>query len=183
MMSPLEMIRSPREAIRQNWTLAKFLVVGASGSAVYLVSLTLLTTVLGSRLILVSNAIALELSILSNFFLNDKFTFNSITAKSTKPTRLAKYNLVSLLGFGVNELTVAILAPPFEAHHISYIFAALIAILISFSANYVGSSRWAWRHREKTDHDASQSGARVSKAEKEDGAPAVRGLYGKTSPL
>ncbi|MHB8567048.1 MAG: GtrA family protein [Nitrososphaerales archaeon] len=142
--SPLDVIRSPRFALRQNWTLVKFAIVGASGVLVNLGLLTLLTDLFGNGLILIFNGVAVEASILNNFVWNDRFTFGG-GAKGIhhgRLARLAKYNLLSLVSFAVNEVVFSFL---YSLGLYKY-WASLIAIGFSFLVNYFGSSRWAWRH-------------------------------------
>lgn len=134
---------SLRSYISNNWTLVKFMLVGASGTVVNLGILALLTTLFGNGLIYVFNAIAVETSILNNFVWNDRFTFNSAgqTKNKSKAGRLAKYNLLSLASFGVNEIVFIFL---YSYGHYKYL-ASIIAIGVAFIFNYVGSSRWAWK--------------------------------------
>lgn len=141
-MSIRDMMKSPREAIRQNSTLVSFALVGASGVGVNLLVLTIFKSIVGA---LFANAIAQEVSIANNFVLNDRFTFRSRSGVSRflalpRLYRFVKYNLVSLLSFGINEL-VFYLA---YSHGIFYIYSSLIAIGTAFIVNYLGSSRWAW---------------------------------------
>lgn len=141
-MSVQDMIRSPREAVRQYSTLVSFALVGASGICVNLLVLTIFKALVGA---LIANAIAQEVSIASNFAWNDRFTFRNRSKASKfialpKFYRFIKYNLVSLLSFAVNE-TVFYLT---FSHGIFYIYSSLIAIATAFVVNYVGSSRWAW---------------------------------------
>ena len=153
MMSLLEIIRSPRRAIRENRTLLKFLMVGLSGLAVNLILLTIFKDLLGNSLILIANGIAVEGSIISNFVWNDRYTFgfgankvgSEILPEAKKGwtrggLRLAKYNLVSLVSFAVNELVFFFM----NTRGVYYIWASIVAIGCSFIINYVGSSRWAW---------------------------------------
>lgn len=134
---------SLRSYISNNWTLVKFMVVGASGTVVNLGALALLTTLFGNGLIIVFNAIAVETSILNNFIWNDKFTFGTSgqTKSTSKARRLAKYNLLSLASFSVNEVVFIIL----YSFGLYKYLASIIAIGVAFIVNYIGSSRWAWK--------------------------------------
>jgi putative flippase GtrA len=153
MMSLFEMISSPREAIRRYSTLIKFLCVGASGAAVQLVVLTILKIWINP---LVANGIAIEVSIVNNFIWNDRFTFagksslpgSSLNSRSGRRIiRFAKYNVVSLGSFAVNEgvYSLVYLFYFHSAGRFSYIISALVGIVAGFTVNYLGSSRWAWR--------------------------------------
>lgn len=141
-MSITDMLRSPREAIGQNSTLVSFALVGASGVGVNLLVLTIFKSLVGA---LLANIMAQELSIVSNFVWNDRFTFKSRAKTSRflalpRLYRFVKYNLVSLLSLAVNE-TVFFIA---YSHGVFYIYSSLIAIATAFIVNYLGSSRWAW---------------------------------------
>ena len=80
----------------------KFALVGLSGVVVNLGCLWLLADVLQMRLV-VAKAAAIELSIVWNFFLNDRYTFadRAETAQTTTLGRLARYNLVGLVGLAI----------------------------------------------------------------------------------
>jgi len=136
----MDFIGTTRSLLQQNWTMVKFAAVGASGVAVNLGVLYLLTTAFGNGLIIFFNALAVELSILNNFVWNDRFTFNS-SSSSGRIIRLVKYNLLSLVSFSVNEVIFSTL----YSVGLQKYLASLIAIGVSFLVNYFGSSRWAWR--------------------------------------
>ncbi|MGA2875335.1 MAG: GtrA family protein [Nitrososphaerales archaeon] len=142
-MSILQVIQSPRIAVKQYSTIVKFGIVGASGVAVNLIVLTLLKIAIP---ILAANVIAQELSIINNFIWNDRFTFRSAAmsnglSEKSKLLRFVKYNLVSLLSLTVNEVVFY-----FVYYHLGvyYITSSLLAIAAAFVVNYFGSSRWAW---------------------------------------
>jgi putative flippase GtrA len=155
-MSPLEMISSPRQAVRQNSTLIKFLVVGASGAVVQLLVLTILQTWINPNL---ANGIAIEISIVNNFTWNDRFTFRKAIPQSPskssgrKFARFLKYNIVSLGSFAVNEAVFSLVYAELTSHQIHSAFhligvsdlSAIIGILAGFAVNYLGSSHWAWK--------------------------------------
>ena len=142
-----------RSYISNNWTLVKFILVGASGTIVNLGALFLLTTLFGNGfgLVIVFNAIAVETSILNNFVWNDKFTFNSNKTTlmyASKTMRLAKYNLLSLGSFSVNEIVFTALYVLIWNSVPSYkYYPSIIAIGVAFMVNYIGSSRWAWKEK------------------------------------
>lgn len=138
-----EMLKSPRAAIRQNAVLIKFMTVGASGVVVGLILLTILKMWLHPA---VANTISVELTIVSNFILNDVFTFRHTRQlvggrSNDRLHRLLKYNLVSLAGLAVNSGVFYVL----NYIRIYYVWSYLIAVLAAFMLNYFGSSRWAWR--------------------------------------
>lgn len=148
LLSPSQLLLSPKEALKQNWTLAKFLLVGLSGVFVNELLLTVFRIWIPT---VFANVIAVEASILSNFVLNDAFTFKP-TGKSSailtsrklerKMNRLVKYNIVSLVGLLVNSAVFYVL----YSNKVFYIWSSLAAILVAFTINYLGSSKWAWKN-------------------------------------
>ena len=123
--------------------LLKFIGVGLSGVIVNIGLYAILT-----RSVHVydigSQAISVEASIISNFALNDTFTFSDRrTGKSGGFfSRLLKFNLVSLVGFGINLGIFALLTRVFGIYDI---IATLIAIIITTIWNYILSNFWTWK--------------------------------------
>ena len=121
----------------------KFCLVGASGIAVNLGLLWILTEIVG-LFYLVSAAFSIETSILSNFTLNELWTFRD-RARSTKGIlkRVAKFNLICVGGLLIN---LAILAALTELLGIYYMISALFGIVAATLWNYVMSAMWTWRY-------------------------------------
>jgi len=116
---------------------ARFCVVGGTGTAINTAVLYLLSRGLGLPLP-VSSAIAVELAILSNYMLNDRFTFG---ARRPSLRRLAKFNLTSLGGLGVNVVIVWLLT----RHGVYFIAANFVGIAVAVVVNYTFSVAWVWR--------------------------------------
>jgi dolichol-phosphate mannosyltransferase len=122
--------------------LLKFLGVGLSGTAVNIGILRLVTAVTSWN-----NYIALipgiEVSIITNFVLNDFFTFSDRrTGKAGSFfTRLGKYNLVSLSGAVINYTVAALLS----SAGLNIYLADFIGILIAFIWNFLFSTLWTWK--------------------------------------
>ena len=116
---------------------ARFCVVGGTGTAINTAVLYLLSRGLGLPLP-VSSAIAVELAILSNYMLNDRFTFG---ARRLSLRRLAKFNLTSLAGLGVNVVIVWLLT----RHGVYFIAANFVGIAVAVVVNYTFSVAWVWR--------------------------------------
>ena len=93
---------------------------------------------------MVSGTVAIELSIIWAFFLNNKFTFSDkIGTKSTRIDwlrRLAKYNVSALSGESINLTLLFILT----SVGLFYLVSEAIAILVVFVFNFVMSSKWVW---------------------------------------
>lgn len=126
--------------------LLKFALVGASGIVVNLGLLWLLHRVgLKSGLLgLMSSAIGTEISILTNFTLNDLFTFADRRRGngSRRITRLVKFNAVSLIALGV---TVGIYGLLTHLAGLNYLLAQFAGILVAFVINYVANTSWTWK--------------------------------------
>ena len=116
---------------------ARFCLVGGTGIAINTAVLYLLSRGLGMPLAL-SSAIAVELAILSNYMLNDRFTF---AARRPSLRRLAKFNLTSLGGLSVNVMIVWVLT----RHGVYFLAANLVGIAVAVVVNYTFSVAWVWR--------------------------------------
>ena len=116
--------------------LVKFALVGASGALVNSAVLHVLYEHWHLPLLAASGA-AVELAVISNYLLNDRWTF---AAESRSFGRFARFNLSSLGGLAVNVLAVLVLSrfglPVLEAN--------LVGIAAGFAANFALSSTWVW---------------------------------------
>lgn len=132
----------------------RFAAVGASGVGVNLGALLLLSEVfgLGDNL---SSALAIELSILSNFLLNNAWTFKdqNAGAASSFVKRALLYNGVSLVGLGIqlgcfislNALVVRFLDLS-QPGAFKYL-AQLAGIALAMGWNYLSNFHFTWRQR------------------------------------
>lgn len=117
--------------------LGKFLVVGGTGVGVNSAALFLLYQMLSLPLVLAS-VLATELAIVSNFLLNNRWTFGC-----RWPTwgRFFKFNLVACGGLLIATLTlwslVALVKMP-------YLFANLLGVLLATSWNFIVNVFWTW---------------------------------------
>jgi dolichol-phosphate mannosyltransferase len=121
----------------------KFCLVGASGVGVNEGLLWLLKEKAGLPY-LGSAAVAIETSIITNFILNNYFTFLERNQPGARAffSRLLKFNLISLAGLGIN---LGILALFTEVFGIYYLLANLIGIAVAFIWNYLVNTWWTWR--------------------------------------
>ncbi len=115
----------------------RFCLVGGTGTAINTTVLYSLARGLGLPLP-VSSAMAVELAVLSNYLLNDRFTF---AARRPSFRRLAKFNITSLAGLGVNVTIIWILA----RHGVYFLAANLVGIAAAVVVNYTFSVAWVWR--------------------------------------
>jgi putative flippase GtrA len=134
------------------WRVARFAAVGASGAAVNLGVLWILAGVLGVRDVLAS-ALAIEVSILWNFLLNDAFTYRdrNAGAQAGWARRMGRYNLVSLVGLGL-QLGTFVLVQAIVVHVLDrgalgpLRYAAQAAgIVLAASWNFIGNLHFTWR--------------------------------------
>lgn len=121
----------------------KFALVGLSGVVVNEGLLWMLTEFVGWQY-LVSAAFSIESSILSNFILNDCFTFADRRSArgNSRLTRLLKFNSVSLGGLGMNLGFLWLLTQVFGIY---YLLSNLAAIGMAFLWNYLVNTRWTWK--------------------------------------
>jgi dolichol-phosphate mannosyltransferase len=122
---------------------AKFGLVGASGILVNEGLLWLLAGAAGLPLG-VGSALAVEASIISNFALNDIFTFRDrrATGRPAYWLRLAKFNLVSLAGLLINTGLLLLFT---QLWGLDYRVSNLIGIAAAFLWNFFANTRWTWR--------------------------------------
>jgi len=132
-----------KAAIGTDWqNLFKFASVGASGAIINLLTIWILTS--HEHLYYMSSAvIAIEISILWNFILNTKITFeyNFLTVGHLLDS-LMRYHLASLLGICVNLSALFIFT---EFIKINYVISEAVAILLAFGFNYMLSKKYVWR--------------------------------------
>jgi len=122
---------------------AKFCLVGLSGVLINMGLLWLLTEFAG-LFYLLSAAISIETSILSNFTLNDYFTFPDRRLPGAKSfvSRLLKFNLVSLAGLALNMGVLGLLTEVFGVY---YLLSNLCGIAVATLWNYLVNTWWTWR--------------------------------------
>ncbi|MEZ0290695.1 MAG: glycosyltransferase family 2 protein [Sulfolobales archaeon] len=132
-----EIIDFIRQILRlSEYRLLKFMTVGASGVLVNNAVLFLLVENGMSRFI--ASPIAIEISTLSNFTLNDLWTF-SRDREGGLIKRLMGYHLAVAVGNTVIYVTFAILS-----YYVYYIIANIIGIILGFITNYFISSEFVW---------------------------------------
>jgi len=121
----------------------KFCLVGASGMLVNEGLLWILRWFAGLPLAL-SSAISIETSIISNFTLNDFFTFPDRRAVGTRSflRRLRQFNVVSLVGLGINIGMLLLLSTVFNLH---YLLSNLVGIAVALLWNYLVNLGWTWK--------------------------------------
>jgi dolichol-phosphate mannosyltransferase len=119
---------------------SKFAAVGLSGALVIL-GLTYLLATPFSQNVLLSAGLAIEVSIIWAFVLNDRITFSNLHHSKPLLSRLAQYNFLSLGGFLINETVLFGLISSF---HTYYLAAEFCGILVAFAFNYFTNTKWTW---------------------------------------
>jgi dolichol-phosphate mannosyltransferase len=123
--------------------LLKFIGVGLSGVLVNEGILWLLTE-FGGLQYYYSSLIGIEASIISNFFLNDYFTFADRRQGKTRSLiiRLLKFNITCAAGaaiqYGLLLLFTSVVG-------LNYLISNFIGIVIAFVWNYLFSMLWTWK--------------------------------------
>jgi len=145
----------------------RFGAVGASGVVVNLGVYLALTRVLGLSTSLawrnLSYGISVEISILTNFLLNDAWTFRDRRDAAPPARRLWRFHLVSLVGFGVNwgvfaglnlllhrshgTLLGRVVFLGRELGNVDDLLAACIGIAAAMFWNFFGNLLWTWTGR------------------------------------
>jgi dolichol-phosphate mannosyltransferase len=122
--------------------IVKFIGVGLSGTVVNIGVLRIVTafTSWSPRVQLVPG---IEISIITNFLLNDYFTFADRRKGRAGSFfgRMGKYNLIALAGAVINWGSAALLINL----GVNIFLADFIGIVIAFAWNYFLSTVWAWR--------------------------------------
>jgi len=121
--------------------LVKFMVVGFTGIIVNEGILYFLTTVVGIYF-LISSLCGIEASIISNFILNDLWTFGNVQNRYGLGRRLARFHVVSIAGIIIN---ITILYSLTVGLGLNYLISNLVGIFMAFSWNFLGNRRFTWR--------------------------------------
>ena len=118
--------------------LMRYVLVGASGVIINEMLLKLFLGLIGS----ISELIAVEGSILSNFVLNDRITFRTQEiGKGRYLKRMVKYNFFNLGGVGIN---IAVFLTLFS-YGFNPLIANLFGIIFAFAFTYFTSIFIVWR--------------------------------------
>lgn len=126
----------------------KFCLVGGSGVFVnlFLFNATLLTWQvvtghMGLTASYVANGLGFIVSVLSNYYLNRRWTFRST---SSVPAELSKFVLVSVIAYAINLGIFTIAHTVFDLRGN---FSQLIAIACVMPVNFVANKLWSFRQK------------------------------------
>lgn len=119
----------------------KFAFVGGTGALLNLAIIYILTNYVLIWYV-VSALIAIECSILWNFYLNTKVTFNfRFLNRSNMFIAVFKYHLSSFAGLIINVSALFALT---EFLKIYFLISELLAIILAFGVNYLISTKYVW---------------------------------------
>lgn len=133
-------INIPEEKIREFF---KFALVGGSGVVVNMGLLYVFRKVFSLQ-IEIASPIAIEISILTNFLLNNIWTFRQRDTRYTVWNRLLRYHLVTGIAGLVNYLILLLLV---KAFGLNEFLSNLIGIGFGMLINYFLNSKWTWKER------------------------------------
>jgi dolichol-phosphate mannosyltransferase len=127
----------------------RFGFVGLSGTVVNLAVLTLLVHLWNVPAIFAA-AVAIELSIISNFFLNHIYTFRAFYSgkpvhKDTPGATLAKLLKFNLISLGGAAISLSVFSVLYAYFGVWYILADILGIIAAMAWNYWLSERVVWR--------------------------------------
>ncbi|HUI46876.1 MAG TPA: glycosyltransferase family 2 protein [Nitrospirota bacterium] len=122
-------------------TFLKFLVVGASGVIVNLVLFTLLMNAGISKFL--ASPIAIEISIITNFLLNNYWTFSKRVMNDKLHIRGLKFNIISFAALVVSYTTFLLLSA-FDPRGIPQVHQA-VGIVPATLVNYFLNSYWTFK--------------------------------------
>jgi dolichol-phosphate mannosyltransferase len=137
-------------------TFIKFGIVGASGVAVNLAAFSALIAA-GTNPLLAS-PLAVEVSILWNFMLNNAWTFRYRPKVEHVGIRGLKFNIISLLSLAVTFVTFLGLSRLFPAQSLA--LNQLLAIIPAAAVNYFLNSYWTFSPRREETTAATTPSAR-----------------------
>lgn len=147
----LELARSNRKEVKR---FVKFAMVGAAGSITDFLVLNLLIQLLGLPLA-VANTCSFVAAVMQNFTLNRLWTFPESRERHASG-QLAQFAMVSLVGYGLNQLVFLTLHHLWESYWmdsfgadtgflISYNVAKLFAIGVVLFWNFAANRLWTYR--------------------------------------
>ncbi|MDI6810115.1 MAG: GtrA family protein [archaeon] len=122
--------------------LIKFSIVGVIGAGINTGFLWVLTDVAG-LFYLFSAVVAIEIAILMQFLMNDRWTFKETKTKHIGQfiTRIFKSNVWRSGGLAVNVGVLYLLT---EYMGVYYLLSNIVGIICAFLLNYILESRFTW---------------------------------------
>ena len=147
----VELARTNRKEVKR---FLKFAIVGAAGSITDFTVLNVLVQ-LAHQSLFIANTCSFVLAVMQNFMLNRRWTFPESRARHASG-QLAQFAMVSLVGYGLNQLVFLSLHHLWEGYWIdyfgadvgfvaSYNVAKLFAIGVVLFWNFTANRLWTYR--------------------------------------
>lgn len=147
----LELARSNRKEVKR---FVKFAMVGAAGSITDFLILNLMIQFLGLPLA-IANTCSFVAAVMQNFTLNRLWAFPESRERHASG-QLAQFGIVSLVGYGLNQLVFLTLHHLWDGywmdyfgsdvgHTVSYNVAKLFAIGVVLFWNFTANRLWTYR--------------------------------------
>ena len=123
---------------------AKFIVVGASGTLIDLLLLTVLVNCFGFSAI-VANTLSFGVGVVNNYLLNRFWTFPDARGKSAL-TQFVQFAAINMVGLLLSDLIIVAVEPMLQGALglIAYMPAKLIAIGLVFFWNFFANRLWTY---------------------------------------
>ena len=128
--------------VRSASTFIKFLFVGGTGVIVNLGLFTMLLKMGVNKYL--ASPVAIQVSIFSNFLLNNYWTFRWRNTADSIQVRGVKFNLVSLASLAISYL--AFILGSFAYPNVHPALIQFLGIIPATIVNYLGNSYWTFRH-------------------------------------
>jgi dolichol-phosphate mannosyltransferase len=132
---------NPNSPVRR---LARFLLVGLSGTLVNLITLYILVQHFKGSVLLDAVA-ATEISIISNFILNYIYTFGTLDSNNDPTSIISKFSKFNMGSLGGAAISLFVFSVLYKSLGINYIFADACSIATATSWNYWISTRVVWK--------------------------------------
>lgn len=151
---------APFAQVRQAQRLLKFGLVGTWGFVVNMFLLWFLTEKAGVYYLL-SSIVAIEISLLNNYVLNDLWTWHDRGKEGRKEylKRMLQYHVTASAAMLTNLCVLWILT---EIFHIYYLASNIFGILCGAALNFFLNDRWTFKHRK----ELSAGAVRVAHSER-----------------
>ena len=140
-------MRKMYDLLLREKNLLKFLIIGGFGMIVNILFLWFFKSIIGLNLEY-AGVLAIEVSVISNFILNNAWTFNKVLHEYSLSKRILKYHLSVLSGISTNYGALLTLANVFGVY---YLLSNIIGIGLGTITNYLLSSRWVWKEKVNTE--------------------------------
>ncbi len=122
-----------------------FCIVGTSGIVINMGFYVFFSRALGLRMEYAS-VISIELSVITNFILNNFWTFRHRASEARWWGRIKRFHLVAGIGGGVNFVCLILLVRRFGMWDI---YANLIGIILATLIKFKLNSNWTWREKDE----------------------------------